>query len=67
MTTVQEIKRAIEKLSLEDRAEVARFIHGWSDDEWDEQIKADADAGRLNDLLRKVEEDYRAGRLKDGP
>ena len=54
MTTVEQIKSAIESLSFEDRAELARWLHGWSDDAWDRQIQADADAGRLDKLLADV-------------
>jgi hypothetical protein len=67
MSTVDEIKAAIGKLSLSERAEVARFVHGWTDDAWDEQIKDDFDAGKLDAILRDVRDDIRAGRLEDGP
>jgi len=32
--TVEEIKVAIPKLMLEERAELARCLHGWEDVEW---------------------------------
>ena len=67
MTTVAEIKAAINQLSLSERAEVARFVHGWTDDAWDEQMKRDLDAGKLDALLKQVQEDIAAGRLMDGP
>jgi len=38
MSTVEEIKVAIQTLSLEERAELARWLHGWSDDDWDRQM-----------------------------
>jgi len=66
MSTVDEIKAAIEKLSLTERAEVARFIHGWTDDAWDEQIKNDFDAGKLDVLLQEVRDDIVSGRVKYG-
>jgi len=34
-----EIKTAIEQLSFEQRAELAAWLHGWSDDECDEQME----------------------------
>ena len=67
MSTVEEIKAAIGKLSLSERAEVAKSLHGWDDDAWDEQIKRDADAGKLDAILNQVRADIRAGRLEDGP
>jgi hypothetical protein len=67
VSTVEEIKSAIEKLSLEERAELARWFHDWSDDEWDRQMAADLEAGKLDGLLKQVREDIDAGRLDEGP
>ena len=67
MSTVQEIKAAIPKLSLEERAEVARCLHVWQDDDWDEQLKRDLAAGKLAKLLAKVDEDIVRGNLSKLP
>jgi hypothetical protein len=64
---VEQIKTAIEQLSFEERAELAAWFHGWKDDEWDEQIKRDVADGKLDDVLREVEDDLAAGRLRDMP
>jgi hypothetical protein len=32
-------------------------LHGWNDDEWDEQMKHDIAGGKLDDVLREVEDD----------
>jgi len=61
MTTVQEIKAAISKLSVEERAELASELCGWKDDEWDGQMKADAATGKFAALNREAEASYRAG------
>jgi hypothetical protein len=65
--SLAEIKNAIEQLSFEERAELAAWLHGWSDDEWDEQMKRDIAAGKLDNVLREVEDDIKAGRLRDMP
>ena len=65
--SLTEIKTAIEQLSFEERAELAAWLHGWSDDEWDEQMKRDIAAGKLDNVLREVEDDIKAGRLRDMP
>ncbi len=65
--TVDEIKAAIPKLTLDERAEVARALHGWEDDEWDKQIKRDLAAGKLEKLLSKVDSDICKGNLSDLP
>lgn len=65
--SLAELKSAIEQLSFEERAELAAWLHGWQDDEWDEQIKRDAAAGKFDHILREVDEDIRAGRVREMP
>ena len=65
--SLAEIKSAIEQLPFEQRAELAAWLHGWRDDEWDEQMKRDIAAGRLDNVLHEVEDDIKAGRLRDMP
>jgi hypothetical protein len=65
--SVDQIKRAIDQLSFEERAELAAWLHGWQDDNWDEQMKRDIAAGKLDAVLREVDEDIQAGRLTDMP
>ncbi len=65
--SVEEIKNAIEQLSFEQRAELAAWLHGWKDDCWDEEIKRDIAAGKLDHILREVEDDIRADRLSEMP
>jgi hypothetical protein len=65
--SVEQIKTAIEQLSFEERAELAAWFHGWKNDEWDEQMKQDVGVARLDDVLREVEDDITAGRLRDMP
>jgi len=65
--SLAELKTAIEQLSFEERAELAAWLHGWEDDEWDEQIKRDVAAGKFDRILREVDEDISAGRLREMP
>ena len=65
--SVDQIKTAIEQLSFEERAELAAWLHGWKDDEWDEQMKRDVAAGKLDHVLHEVDEDIRAGKLREMP
>lgn len=57
MSTVQEIERAIEKLSEEDLAEVRAWI-------WDRDIVRDAAAGRLDDLAEEALREHRDGKTR---
>jgi hypothetical protein len=52
---------------LEQRAELARCLHGWGDDEWDAQMKRDFADGKLDKLLKKVDTDITQGNLSDLP
>ena len=61
MSTVEEIKIAIGKLSLEERAEILSELCGWMDDDWDRQMKRDAAAGKFSALNSQAEEAQAAG------
>jgi len=65
--SLAEIKAAIQQLSFEQRAELAAWLHGWEDDEWDEQMKRDVASGKLDDVLREVEEDIKTVRARSEP
>lgn len=52
MSTVVEIRAAIGKLSLEERAEITAELCGWADDDWDRQMQRDAQQGKLSALNR---------------
>ena len=65
--SLAEIKSAIQQLSFEQRAELAAWLHGWNDDDWDEQMKRDIASGKLDDILREVEDDIQAGRVREMP
>jgi hypothetical protein len=67
MSTVEEIKAAIDKLSLEERGRLERMLHGWTDDEWDRQIAEGAAAGKLDKLIAEVDADIDAGKIRDLP
>ena len=62
MSTVQEIKSAIERLTLETRAELIADLCGWNDDDWDRQMKADAAAGKFNALNEEADRASRSGK-----
>ena len=65
--SVQEIKEAVQHLSLEERAEVAACLHSWNDDSWDEKMKRDLASGKLDNILARVDADIAKGKLRDMP
>ena len=62
MSTVAEIKEALAKLTLEERAEILTEFCGWSDDDWDRQMKADATAGKFDALNREADAAQASGK-----
>ena len=64
MSTVAEIKEAIGKLSLEERAEMLAELCGWNDDDWDCQIKRDAAAGKFAALNRATDTAHATGQTR---
>jgi len=61
MTKLDEIKAAIGHLSFEEKAELARWFHGWRDDDWDRQIAEDVASGRFDKLLEEVDREIEPG------
>lgn len=67
MQTVEEIQQAIEALSDEDYERIRSWLAEADWDEWDRQIAADIEAGRLDFLAEEAERDRRLGRLRNLP
>jgi hypothetical protein len=68
MSTVAEIKAAIDQLSLQERCELEALLHPFEDDDWDRQMKRDAEpGGKLHRLLEASEANAKAGKLVDFP
>ena len=65
--SVQEIKEAVQSLSLQERAEVAACLHSWNDDEWDEQMKRDLASGKLDKILSRVDADMAENKIRGMP
>jgi hypothetical protein len=68
MSTVAEIKDAIDQLSPQERCELESLLHPWADDDWDRQMAADAEPGGKLDRLKQVSiREAKAGKLLDFP
>ena len=63
--SVQEIKAAVQSLTLEERAEVAACLHSWNDDEWDEQMKRDLASGKLDTVLAHMDADIADNKISN--
>ncbi len=67
MSTVEQIKSAIETLSPQEREELELWLHGSGDDDWDRQMKADAAAGKFDRIIAEVDAEIDSGELRDMP
>jgi len=67
MSTVAEIEKAIQKLTPQEIKAVADWLQEFREEMWDQQIEADAKAGKLDKLMEEAKQDYRAGRCKPLP
>jgi len=68
MSTVAEIKSAIDRLSPQERCELEALLHPWADDDWDRQMALDAGpGGKLHELMQVSLENANAGKLLDLP
>ena len=59
--SVQDLKKAVAKLSPQKRAEFRKWFDVFEADEWDRQIEADRAASRLDHLIEQSRLDYKSG------
>jgi hypothetical protein len=68
MTKVEEIKAEIDKLSFQERCELSALLNPLPDDEWDKQMRADAEpGGKLHQLMLEAEAAAETGEWRDFP
>ena len=67
MSTVAEIEKAIQKLTPQEIKAVADWLQEFREEMWDQQIEADAKAGKLDKFIAKAKADYRAGKATPFP
>jgi hypothetical protein len=65
MSKIDELKADIEKLPSEEFAELVRWLSEKEWESWDKEIEADAQAGRLDFLMREAHEEKSKGTLKE--
>jgi hypothetical protein len=67
MSTVAEIKSAIQKLDSKEVYKVGDWLDEFRERLFDEHIEADAKAGRLDKMIAKAKTGYRAGKATPFP
>jgi hypothetical protein len=64
VSTVKEIRSAIAALSVEERAELVAELCGWTDDEWDRQMRRDSATGKFAEMNREADEANASGKIQ---
>ncbi len=62
--SVDEIEKAIPKLSSKERARLLKLLEEMDADEWDRQFEADVKAGKLDKLAEEALAAHGAGKTK---
>lgn len=62
MTTVKEIEAAIEKLPTQAKWDLHKWLAEQMSEEWDRQIEADAESGKLDALTEEARREIREGK-----
>jgi hypothetical protein len=65
MTEVEQLERGIENLTPEQLAKFRAWFLEFDARVWDQQIEADAKAGKLDGLIAEALADYKAGKARD--
>ena len=61
MTTLETAEQIVGQLSADELARFRKWFAEFDGDTWDEQIEADAAAGKLDSLAEEALAEYRAG------
>ena len=62
MSKVESIERQIEKLSPEELEKFRAWYVSFDSQGWDEQFRADVEAGKFNAIAERALQDHAAGR-----
>jgi len=65
MSEIEQLEQQIENLSRRDLARFRAWFAEFDARVWDEQIEADARAGKLDGLVTEALEDYKAGKARE--
>jgi hypothetical protein len=65
MSKVDELKTDIERLSSEEVTELFRWLSEREWENWDKEIEADSQAGRLDFLVQEARQEKARGTLKE--
>lgn len=64
MSSVTEIREAIQKLPAREAWQLAEELRDHLDKLWDEQFEKDVEEGRLDQLIARAREEYAGGKTR---
>ena len=64
MNSVEEIEIAVTQLPQADFSRFRAWLADYENDLWDRQIADDSDAGKLDALISRAQDDIKNGRVK---
>ena len=62
--SITELEKAVTELSEKELSRFREWFDEYFAEVWDKQIERDAASGRLDELLKEVDEEYNAGLSK---
>jgi hypothetical protein len=65
--SIKDIEAAIKTLPKEELAQFDQWYQAFQEEQWDEQIRRDARAGKLDFLLEEAQSERKAGTLRQFP
>jgi hypothetical protein len=65
MGTVQEVEKAVSKLSPQELARFRAWFEQFDAEVWDKQFENDAKSGKLDIIADKAIAEYKAGKAKE--
>jgi hypothetical protein len=65
MTTIEEIEKAVEKLTVDELAKFRAWLEAFDAARFDEKIERDAKSGKLDRLAEEAIADFRAGLARE--
>ena len=65
MTTIEEIEKAVASLPVEEYRQFREWFleRDWA--QWDKQVKADSESGKLDFLVEEAMDEKSSGKLRD--
>jgi len=65
MDRVEALEKEVSELTSEELAKFRKWFAEFDADAWDKQIEADVEAGKFDEIIRKVSKEYDSGQTRE--